>query len=90
MGQMGPYFYIRIHFIGTPDLQREILLDGAHTTQEQPAAAAPGGTTAAAPPPGGPTAAGARGGPPRFPSAEARHWEFYSQNVPHGQCICMS
>ena len=94
MGVNGAVLLRPHTFIGMAELQRENLLNGAHTTQEQPAAAAapaaPGGTTAAAPPPGGPTAAGARGGPPRFPSAEARHWEFYSQNVPHGQCICMS
>ena len=48
-------------FTGTRALQRELLLDGAHTTQEQPAAAAPGGTTAATPP-GGPTAAAPPGG----------------------------
>ena len=46
-------------FTGTRASQREVLLHGAHTTQEQPAAAAaaaPGGTTAAALP-RGPTAA---------------------------------
>ena len=47
-------------FTGTRASQREVLLHGAHTTQEQPAAAAaaPGGTTAAAFP-RGPTAAAA-------------------------------
>ena len=48
-------------FTGTRASQREVLLHGAHTTQEQPAAAAPGGTTAATPP-GGPTAAAPPGG----------------------------
>ena len=43
---------------GTRASQREVLLHGAHTIQEQPAAAAPGGTTAAALP-RGPTAAAA-------------------------------
>ena len=74
-----------------PDSERGSPLDGAHSPQEQPTAAPPGGPTAAAPPggttaaapPGGPTAAGARGGPPRFPAAEARHWELCCKNVPH-------
>ena len=53
---------LRSHtFTSTRASQREVLLHGAHTTQEQPAAAAPGGTTAATPP-GGPTAAAPPGG----------------------------
>ena len=69
-----------------PDSERGSLLDGAHTPQEQPTAAPPGGPTAAAPP-GGSTAAEARGGPPRFPAAEARHWELCCKNVPHDKYV---
>ena len=52
-----------------PDSERWSPLDGAHSPHEQPTAAPPGGPTAAAAP-------GARGGPPRFPAAEARHWDL--------------
>ena len=54
-------------FTGTRASQREVLLHGAHTTQEQPAAAAAPGETTAATPPGGTTAAAL----PRGPTAAA-------------------
>ena len=65
-------------FTGTRASQREVLLHGAHTTQEQPAATEPGETTAATPP-GGTTAAAL----PRGPTAAAAPPGEKQQHVPY-------